>query len=118
VLHGVLVWVILVVAWTGAAAGVAFTLGWIQAPRALVAGSYLALGWVALIALPQLFSALRAAPLALLAAGGVLYSAGAMVYATRRPDPWPRTFGFHEIFHALAAAAAQYVAVVGWLLPS
>jgi hemolysin III len=120
VLHGAMAWVILGVAWTGAAAGVAFSLGWIQAPRSLVAGSYLALGWVAMIALPQLLHELSPAPLILLAAGGLLYSAGAVIYATQRPDPWPRTFGFHEIFHALviAAAAAQYVAVVGWLLPS
>jgi hemolysin III len=59
-------------------------------------------------------------PLLLLAAGGLLYSGGAIVYATRRPDPWPRTFGFHEVFHALviAAAAVHYVAIVGWVLPA
>jgi hemolysin III len=118
-LHGPLAWVILGIAWTGAAAGVTFSLGWIEAPRSLIAGSYLALGWVALIALPQLLSQLRPQPLILLAAGGVLYSAGAIVYARQRPDPWPRTFGFHEIFHALVivAAAAQYVALVIWVVP-
>jgi hemolysin III len=54
----------------------------------------------------------------LLGAGGLLYSAGAIIYARQRPDPWPRTFGFHEIFHALviAAATVQYVAVAGWVL--
>jgi hemolysin III len=120
VLHGALAWAILAVAWIGAAAGVVFSLGWIEAPRVLVASSYVALGWVALIALPQLVGELRPAPLVLLVVGGVLYSVGAIVYATQRPDPWPRTFGFHEIFHALviAAAAAQYVAVIGWVLPS
>lgn len=120
VLHGPLVWVMLAVAWGGAALGVAFSLGWIEAPRGLVAGSYLALGWLAVIALPQLLDALGLAPLVLLAAGGLLYSAGAIVYATQRPDPWPRTFGFHEIFHALVivAAAAQYVAIIGWVLPA
>ena len=120
-LHGALVWMILVVAWAGAAAGVAFTLGWIEAPRAVVAGSCLALGWLAVIALPQLLQVLGLVPLLLLGAGGLLYSAGAIVYATQRPDPWPRTFGFHEVFHALviAAAAAQYAAIIGWvLLPS
>ena len=52
-------------------------------------------------------------------AGGVLYSAGAIVYATRRPDPWPRTFGFHEVFHALVVAAvvAHFVAIAGWIVP-
>jgi hemolysin III len=120
VLHGPLVRVLLGVAWAGAAAGVAFSLGWIQAPRAVIAGSYLALGWVAVIAIPQLVGDLRAPALVLLAGGGVLYSAGAVVYTRQRPDPWPRTFGFHEIFHALVivAAAAQYVAVVGWVLPA
>jgi hemolysin III len=119
-LHGVIAWIILVVAWAGAAAGVAFSLGWIEAPRAVVAGSYLALGWIAVIALPQLFGVLGLVPLILLGAGGLLYSAGAIVYATQRPDPWPRMFGFHEVFHALVivAAAAQYVAIVGWVLPA
>lgn len=119
-LHGALGWTILVVAWTGAAGGVAFALGWINAPRAVVAGSYLALGWIAVIALPRLLGVLGPAPLGLIAGSGLLYSAGAIVYATRRPDPWPRTFGFHEVFHALviAAAAAQYVAIIGWVLPT
>ena len=119
VLRGPLVWVILGVAWAGAAAGVAFSLGWIEAPRAVIAGSYLALGWVAVIAIPQLAGSLELAPLLLLGAGGLLYSVGAIIYARQRPDPWPRTFGFHEIFHALviAAASVHYVAVVGWVLP-
>jgi hemolysin III len=120
VLHGTLVWVILAVAWIGAAAGVTFSLGWISAPRSVTAGSYMALGWVAVIALPQMIRRLAPAPLLLLLACGVLYSIGAVIYARQRPNPWPRTFGFHELFHALviAAAAAQYVALVGWLLPS
>jgi hemolysin III len=119
VLHGALAWVVLGVAWTGAVAGVALSLGSRGAPRALVAGSYVALGWVALIALPQLIDELRLTALILLAGGGLLYSVGAIVYARQRPDPWPATFGFHEIFHALVilAAAAQYIAVVGWMLP-
>jgi hemolysin III len=120
VLHGPLGWAILGIAWTGAAAGVIFSLGWIQAPRRLIAGSYLALGWVALLAVPELLKQLGPEPLSLLAGGGLLYSAGAVVYARQRPDPWPRWFGFHEIFHALVivAAAAQYIALVVWVLPS
>jgi hemolysin III len=119
-LHGALIWVILVVAWAGAAAGVAFTLAWIDAPRVVVVGSYLALGSVAVIAIPQLVGVLGQAPLALLGAGGLLYFAGAIVYATRRPDPWPLTFGFHEVFHVLVitAAAAHYVAIIGWVVPA
>ena len=117
-LRGPLVWVILGLVWTGAIAGVAFSLGWIQAPRPLVAGSYLTLGWVSVIAIPQLLGDVGVTPVVLLAAGGLLYSAGAIIYARQRPDPWPRTFGFHEVFHALVilAAAVHYVALVGWVL--
>ena len=120
ILHGPLVWVILTVSWIGAAAGVTFSLGWIDAPRGVIAGSYLALGWVAVIAIPQLLGELAPAPLILFGLGGLLYTVGAIVYALRRPDPWPLTFGFHEIFHALviAAAAAHYIAVIGWILPA
>ena len=120
ILHGALAWVTLAIAWSGAAAGVAFSLGWVNAPRALTAGSYLLLGWVAVIMLPQALGALTITPLLLLAAGGLLYSAGAIVYATQRPNPWPRTFGFHEVFHAfvIAAAAVHYVAILGWVLPA
>ncbi|HEY5431117.1 MAG TPA: hemolysin III family protein [Solirubrobacteraceae bacterium] len=120
VLHGSLAWVVLALAWLGAVAGVAFSMGWIEAPRAVVAGSYLALGWVAVIAIPQLVAALRLTPLLLVVGGGVVYSAGAIVYARQRPDPWPGTFGFHEVFHALViiATAAYYVVVVGWMLPA
>jgi len=119
-LHGALSWVILGIAWTGAAAGVAFSLGWINAPRPLVAGSYLVLGWLSVIAIPQLVGRLAVAPLVLLGTGGLLYSIGAIVYATQRPDPWPRTFGFHEVFHGLVVAAAvvQYVAIMGWVMPA
>lgn len=119
-LEGTVGGLVLVGAWTGAALGVAFSLGWIDAPRPVVAGSYLALGWLIVIALPQLLRSLEPAPLALFAAGGILYSAGAIVFARQRPNPWPRTFGFHEVFHALviAAAAAHYVAMIGWVVPA
>lgn len=119
VLHGPLAWVVLGLAWLGAVAGIVFSMGWIQAPRAVVSGAYLTLGWIALIAVPQLVSDLAMTPLILICAGGVLYSVGAIVYTRRRPDPWPRTFGFHELFHALVvlAAGTYYLAVVGWMLP-
>ncbi|MGH2840056.1 MAG: PAQR family membrane homeostasis protein TrhA [Solirubrobacteraceae bacterium] len=120
VIHGTVGWLVLIGAWAGAALGVAFSLGWIEAPRPVVAGSYVALGWIAVIAVPELVRNLDPAPLALFAAGGALYTAGAIVYARRWPNPWPRTFGFHEVFHALviAAAAAHYVAMIGWVLPA
>jgi hemolysin III len=107
-------------AWAGAVAGVALSLAWIGAPRVLFAGTYVALGWIALMALPELVSRLPLAPLLLMGAGGVLYTVGAVVYATRRPDPWPRVFGFHEVFHALviAAAAMHFVAMAGWIIPA
>jgi hemolysin III len=120
VLHGPLRWVVLAMAWIGAAAGIALSLGWIDAPRSVAAGSYLVLGWIAVIAVPQLLSELAPIPVILIASGAVLYTSGAIVYALRRPDPWPQTFGFHEIFHALVilAAAAYYIALVGWMLPT
>jgi len=118
-LHGTIGWLVLVGAWAGAAGGVAFSLGWIDAPRPVVAGSYLVLGWLAVIAVPQLLRILDPIPLALFAAGAILYTAGAIVYALKRPNPWPRTFGFHEVFHALVivAVATHYVAMIGWVLP-
>jgi hemolysin III len=120
VLHGAVLWIILVVAWAGAAAGVGLRLGWLNAPRSAVTGSYLLLGWLAVIAIPQLVGVLTPVPLALLGAGGLIYSLGAVVYARQRPDPWPRTFGFHEIFHVLVIAAAtlQYIAIIGWVVPA
>ena len=120
VLDGTLRIVVLCVVWAGALAGVVFSIAWIEAPRWLTAGTYLALGWVAAITVPDLVDRLPAAPLALLVAGGVLYTTGAVVYALRRPDPWPRTFGFHEVFHAfvIAAALAHFVAMAGWVVPS
>ena len=119
-LHGIVAWLLLVGAWTGAIVGVTFSLGWIDAPRPVVAGSYIALGWLAVVAAPQLVRALGPVPLALFAGGGVLYTAGAVVFARQRPNPWPSTFGFHEVFHALviAAAGAHYVAMIGWVLPA
>lgn len=118
VLHGWVGWVLLGLAWVGAGIGVAFSMGWVEAPRVIVAGSYLALGWLAVIVIPQLIADLQLTALILVAGGGVLYSAGAVVYVRQRPNLWPRTFGFHELFHLLVilAAAAYYVALIGWML--
>ena len=113
VLEPALGWTILGVVWAGALAGVALSLVWIDAPRWLSAALYVALGWVAVVVLPQLWDRAGAMAFALLATGGVLYTLGAVVYARRRPDPAPRVFGYHEVFHVLviAAAAAQFAAV-------
>ena len=120
VLEGSTRWVVLLGVWAGAAGGVAFSVAWVTAPRFLQAIAYVALGWFAIVAVPQMVSRLPLTPLLLFLAGGVLYSAGAAIYALRRPDPWPQTFGFHEIFHALviAAATAHFVAMAGWVIPS
>jgi hemolysin III len=120
VLEGTLQTVVLVSVWAGAAAGVTLSLAWISAPRVLVAGCYLALGWVAVIALPELWRQIGAAPFVLLAIGGALYSLGAAVYACQKPNLWPRTFGFHEVFHTLVIAAAlvHFIAMAGWVVPS
>jgi len=120
VLDGWLRWVVFAGVWGGAAAGVGLSVAWITAPRVLSAVIYLALGWFSVIAFPQLVERLDVAPLVLFAAGGLLYTAGAIVYARRRPDPWPSTFGFHELFHAfvIAAAVVHFVAIAGWVIPS
>jgi hemolysin III len=111
---------VLVVVWAGALAGAAFQLLWIDAPRWLTAGSYVALGWVAVLILPDMLTELGARGFGLVLSGGVLYTAGALVYAAKEPNPWPDVFGFHEVFHALVVAAVicHYVAVAFWALPA
>jgi hemolysin III len=118
-LDGPLATAILVVVWAAALGGIVLKLAWIDAPKWLVALIYVAIGWVALAAFPQLLSKLGVTATAMVAAGGLLYTAGALVYARRRPDPAPTVFGYHEIFHALVilAAALQYAVVAFWVLP-
>jgi hemolysin III len=105
--------VILAVVWGGALAGVALKVFWPGTPRWLSAPLYVALGWVALVVLPDLARAGGVAVLVLLAVGGAAYSVGAVFYALRRPNPWPTVFGHHEFFHActLVAAICHHVAV-------
>ena len=112
--------IVLVSVWAGALLGVVFSVAWIDAPRLAVALAYIGVGWVIVIALPEIFGDAGAVPAALFLAGGLLYSVGAVVYARKRPDPWPRVFGFHELFHALVIAAAllHFVAMAGWVIPS
>jgi hemolysin III len=115
VLDGPLRTIVLISAWTGALAGVVMSVAWIDAPRALVAACYVAVGWVAIVAMPQLLEHRGVVVPVLLLIGGLLYSLGAAAYATKRPNPWPRTFGFHEVFHTLVIAAAlvHFVAIAG-----
>ncbi len=96
----------LALALTGALLGVVQSLFWVHAPKPLTAVLYLALGWSAVAFIPALYRTLGGAPVVLLVVGGILYSGGALVYALRRPDPSPRVFGYHEIFHALVVGAA------------
>jgi len=105
----------LAVVWVGAGLGILRALLWPRAPRWVATALYLALGWAAVPLVPAMYRALGPGSLALLALGGLLYSAGAVIYATRRPDPFPRVFGYHEIFHALVIAAAglQFAVVAG-----
>jgi hemolysin III len=111
--HGMLQRVVLAVVWSGAAAAILTKLFWVRSPKWLSAVFGLALGWVGVIAFPQVERYSGPAAVALLAAGGIAYSAGAIVYARRKPDPFPTVFGYHELFHALTlvALACQYVAI-------
>jgi hemolysin III len=111
--EGTLPVVTLLAIWSAAALGLALNLAWIDGPRWLAAVAYLSVGWVGVIAAPQLFSHAGLASALLVVIGGGLYSVGAAVYAFRWPDPFPSTFGFHEVFHLLvvAAAVSQFVAV-------
>ena len=110
---------VLLTVWLGAIAGVGMSAAWIDAPRGLVALSYVIVGCAATAGIPQFAERLALTPLLLLGLGSAAYILGAAVYATRWPNPWPRSFGFHEVFHALvvAAAASQFVAVAVWIVP-
>ena len=110
---GALRTVILASVWMGATLGVLVELHWIHAPRWVSAIAYLAVGWIGIIALPQFFPSLGIAAAVLVIVGAGLYTVGALAYATTWPNPFPATFGFHEVFHVLvvAAAATQFVAL-------
>ena len=118
-LKGSLASTILIVLWAGALGGVVFKLLWIDAPKWLFAAIYVALGLVTAAIFGELPAAIGWLGAAGLAAGGVLYVVGAVVYASGRPNPWPKVFGYHEVFHALviAAAALQYAVIAFAVLP-
>ncbi len=104
---------LLALVWGGAALGALFRIFWIDAPRWLTAPVYVALGWTAIFYLPELWRSGGAAVVILIGVGGLMYSAGAVVYAMRRPDPSPGWFGFHEVFHSLTLGGyvTHYVAI-------
>ncbi|MEW2527635.1 hemolysin III family protein [Streptomyces sp. NPDC047071] len=99
--------------WAAAAAGIVFRVFWVGAPRWLYTPCYLAMGWAAVFFLPDFMRAGGIAVLVLVIVGGLLYSAGGVVYGFKRPNPSPRWFGFHEVFHSftLAAFAVHYVGI-------
>ena len=118
-LHGPLALAILIAVWAAAMIGVVFNLFWGAGPNWVRAVLYIALGWIAVAALPQLAAAIGLVGLSLAFLGGALYTVGAVVYAVRRPNPVPAVFGYHEIFHILviAAAALQYAVIAFWVVP-
>jgi hemolysin III len=107
-LHGWVGWSLLVVIWAMALAGVIMKLFWLEAPRWAVVGPYLVMGWMALLCIVPLVEALSPAGMAWLLAEGLAYSLGAVVYATKRPDPLPKVFGFHEIWHLFVIAGSFF----------
>ena len=112
--------VLLSVIWAGAVVGVTMKMARPDGLSAVSAALYIVLGWLAIVALPQLAREMTVAELVLLLAGGMLYTAGAIVFARRRPDPSPSIFGYHEVWHSfmVAAAACHYAMILLLLLPS
>ena len=110
---------ILPTVWVGAGLGIVANLVWHRAPYPVVAAPYVALGWVGVAALPAVLEGLGVAGFALVIVGGALFSFGAVCYALHRPNPWPRWFGYHEIFHlfVIAGVAVHYVAVAFFAVP-
>jgi hemolysin III len=118
-LKGSLATVVLIVLWAGALGGVLFKLLWIDAPKWLLAAVYVALGLATAAVFGELPATIGWLGVAGLATGGLLYVIGAVVYASGRPNPWPKVFGYHEVFHALvlAAAALHYAVIAFAVLP-
>jgi hemolysin III len=110
---GMISWIVLAMVWSGAVLGLVLNFVWLDAPRWVSALAYLMVGWVGMITIPQMFSGVGVPGSVLVIIGGALYTLGALTYSLHWPNPFPGTFGFHEIFHLLvvAAAATQFVAV-------
>ena len=113
VAEGTLATAVLIAVWSGAVAGIVLQLSRIDAPPWVSALVYVVLGWVAVAIMPDLVSKLGVVAALMVAAGGLIYTVGAVVYALRRPDPVPTVFGYHEVFHALVIVAAglQYAVI-------
>jgi hemolysin III len=112
-ISGTLATAILIAVWTGAVIGIAIELLWIGSPKWVSVVIYLVVGWIGAIAFPAIVGSAGIGAGLLIATGGILYTVGAVVYATKRPDPVPAKFGYHEVFHLLVigAAGAHFAAV-------
>jgi hemolysin III len=110
---------VLAAIWICAAGGVAGAAPFLRIPRRLLTGLYLAMGWLAVVALVPLTAALGWVAALLMALGGLQYSLGAAVYAFKKPSPWPRVFGYHEVFHlaVITASVTFYVIVIHYAVP-
>lgn len=119
VLDGAWRWAVLATVWAGAVLAVLLNVAWTSIPRWLSGALALVLGWVGVVAAPELVTELGAGGATLVVAGGLAYTAGAVIFATQRPDPYPATFGYHEIFHVLVvfAVACHYAAVAFFVVP-
>ncbi len=111
-------WALFATVWGLALLGVVFKLFWIGAPRWLSVALYVGLGWLAVVAVAPLLTALPVGALVWLMAGGLFYTGGAIIYARKRPDPWPHTFGFHALWHlfVLAGTACHFVMVLAYVV--
>jgi hemolysin III len=112
-------WSVFGIVWGAALAGTVVKLFFRSLPRWVSASIYLGMGWTAVVAIDPLVRAFPVSALSWLLGGGLLYSIGAVVYATRRPNPFPRVFGFHEIFHlfVLAGSIAHFVFMLRYVAP-
>jgi hemolysin III len=108
---------VLAIAWTGALVGISLQWLPVHVPRAAFTAVYVIVGWSSLIAFPQLYHGMGPRGFALLLGGGVAYTLGAVVYAVKWPDPWPRVFGYHEVFHVLTViGAALHLATIAFVV--
>lgn len=120
VLEGPLADAVLIAVWAGAAAGIVVELVWTSSPRWVSVAVYLAVGWIGAVAFPAIVAEAGFGAGIMIAAGGLFYTVGAVIYALQRPDPNPRVFGYHEIFHVLvvAAAAVHFAAIALYAGPA
>lgn len=116
--HPALGWTLFSVVWGLAVLGIVFKVVWISAPRWVSVGLYLGMGWLSLIALRPLVAALPGPAIGWLVAGGLAYTLGAVIYGAKRPDPFPKVFGYHELWHVfvLMGASAHYVLIARYVV--